>query len=400
MAQRPSHNATGVEQRLGPRPVGLHLATAAMGWGATTWSAALHLMAAQRIDPRVALLASVEAASDRFRRLQVGIRAYRSHPYRRELPSPPTIWRSPGARLLDYSQTRNSQAPAVLIVPSLINRHYVLDLRAEQSFARTLAVAGIRPFMLVWEEAGRGQRYSTIDDCIAGKLGAALGIVRPIARRPVTILGYCLGGLLAVALAERRSADVAALVLMATPWDFHADASFPPGAAIAALAAFEPMLKAEGALSVDALQFLFYWSAPFRVAEKFVRFAEMDPASPAATAFVALEDWVNDGISLPAPIARTLLAEWYGANSPASGAWSVGGAPVRPTAVRQPALVVVPTRDRIVPPAGALALARMLSNAATLTVPFGHIGMVTGAKAPAKVWQPLIDWLNCIDTKA
>jgi len=58
---------------------------------------------------------------------------------------------------------------------------------------------------------------------------------------------------------------------------------------------------------------------------KFLAFARMDPTHPKAAAFVALEDWLNDGVPLAAPVARECLAGWYGANTPATGQWRVAG---------------------------------------------------------------------------
>jgi polyhydroxyalkanoate synthase len=65
----------------------------------------------------------------------------------------PVAWREGALRLLDYG--RGSAGPAVLVVPSLINRYYVLDLLPEQSFLRHLAEAGLRPLVVDWGEPGR-----------------------------------------------------------------------------------------------------------------------------------------------------------------------------------------------------------------------------------------------------
>ena len=62
------------------------------------------------------------------------------------------LWRGGAARLLDYG--RGAAVPAVLIVPSLINRHYILDLLRERSFVRYLAAQGLRPLVLDWGEPG------------------------------------------------------------------------------------------------------------------------------------------------------------------------------------------------------------------------------------------------------
>ena len=77
------------------------------------------------------------------------------------------------------------------------------------------------------------------------------------------------------------------------------------------------------------------------------------PAAERAEDFVALEDWLTDGIPLVANVARECLVGWYGANEPTRGLWRIAARPVDPAAARCPALVVVPAHDRIVPPESA-----------------------------------------------
>ena len=109
---------------------------------------------------------------------------------------------------------------------------------------------------------------------------------------------------------------------------------------------------------------------------------------------MALEDWLNDGVALAAPVARECLAGWYGANAPARGDWRVAGEAVVPGRLRLPAFLAVPSRDRIVPPASAMALAAALPGALVHRAAAGHIGMVAGSTAEAALWRPLQDWIN------
>jgi len=120
----------------------------------------------------------------------------------------------------------------------------------------------------------------------------------------------------------------------------------------------------------------------------------MDQAAAAALDFVALEDWLNDGVPLAAPVARETLGGWYGANTPGRGAWRVAGAVVDPARVTMPTFVAVPGRDRIVPPASALPLARLIPGAVLHQPTAGHIGMTVGPQAQAALWSPLLDWLR------
>ena len=395
--------------RQGPRPLTLQLLNATGVWLSSraglpllrSGSLPLRLDFADRARALKESLAAapsdaLDHALDRELRSRAGtfldgIARYRHHAYRRDLPEPPLLWQDGTTRLLDYGSPDD---PAVLVVPSLINRAYILDLSPETSLLRRLAASGLRPLLLDWGAPEPLERGFGLTDYIAGRLEAAAGIVEDEARGSFGLIGYCMGGLLALALAERRPRSVRALALLATPWGFHAE-RVGHARLLGALA--EPLamaFAALGELPVDVLQALFTAVDPLVALRKFTRFAELAPESGAARHFVAVEDWLNDGVPLALPVARECLAGWYGADLPGRGEWRIAGRPVLPARVKQPALIVVPAQDRIVPPASAAALADALPAAERLTPALGHIGMIVGREAPRQVWQPLTAWLR------
>jgi poly(3-hydroxyalkanoate) synthetase len=315
-----------------------------------------------------------------------GIAAYRRHPYVRDLPDPPTIWAEGETRLLDFG----GAGPTALFVPSLINRAYVLDLAEGRSMLRWLAANGVRPLLLDWGWPGEAERRFTLTDYIAGRLERALAA----AGGPVTLAGYCMGGLLTLAAALRRPEHVTALALLAVPWDFHGTDPERAGAVARMLPMLEPALAFANTMPVDALQLLFALLDPYGIAEKYRGFAGLDQEGERARMFVALEDWLNDGVPLAAPVARECLEGWYGRNTPARLEWRVAGLPVDPSALRVPAFVAVPARDRIVPPESALPLAGLIPDAVAHTPGAGHIGMVAGSTAESALWRPLRDWMR------
>jgi pimeloyl-ACP methyl ester carboxylesterase len=317
-----------------------------------------------------------------------GIAAYRRHPWQRDLADPPTLWQEGGSRLLDFG----GAGPLVLFVPSLVNRAYVLDLAPGHSMLRWLAGQGVHPLLLDWGWPGTAERSFTLTDYVAGRLERALATVGP----GTVLAGYCMGGTLAVAAAQRRPDLVRALALLAAPWDFHAPDPAQARQAAGMLPLLESALGFSQTLSVDLLQVLFTLLDPWGVAEKYRGFARLDPAGERARLFVALEDWLNDGVPLAAPVARECLSGWYGGNTPASGTWRIAGLPVVPAALRLPSFVAVPGRDRIVPPESARPLARLIPGAVLHEPAAGHIGMAAGRNAERVLWQPLRDWLTAL----
>ena len=366
----PRPDLPGPMRRRGPRPLMLHLM--ASGPGPHPPLPAQPGTAPGWADPA----------------LVAGIAAYRRHPWQRTVPDPPALWTEHEARLLDYGQPTGGLP--VLFVPSLINRAYVLDLLPDRSMLRWLAAHGIRPLLLDWGWPGPAARAMTLEAVIAGPLEHAMDALGT----PVVLAGYCMGGLLTLAAALRRPGLVRGLALLATPWDFHAADADLARRMAATLTLLEPSMAATGTLPVDALQALFAMPSPGAVAAKYRAFGRLDQHGDAARDFVALEDWLNDGVPLGAPLAREALGGWYGANTPGRGAWPVAGRAVDPAALAVPAFVAVPQTDRIVPPASALPLARLIPGVVLHQPAAGHIGMVAGPRARDALWRPLLDWLR------
>jgi polyhydroxyalkanoate synthase len=396
-------------RRLAPRPLPAHLASALALWSSSRAGVPLLETASLALDAAGerlhSLLAEIDLRGSRdlaeapgleaARRAQsyfAGLEAYRRHPYRRRNERAPVLWCKGTTRLLDYG--RDAASPVVLLIPSLINRFYILDLLPELSFLRYLAKRGLRPLVIDWGAPGTDERGFDLTDYVARRLDAAFDAALQAAHGPIGVAGYCMGGLLALALALRRRDKTACLALLATPWDFHAG-----GAQLARflglIADFLPFLCDErGTLPVDVIQSLFFMLDPFSAERKFTRFATVDPASEEARNFVALEDWVNDGVPLASAVARDCARSWYGNNDPARGSWQIGGETVDPKRLRRPVLVMVPSRDRIVPPRSAEALAEALRNPTVLRPPLGHIGMMSTARAPTMLWSQIADWLR------
>jgi polyhydroxyalkanoate synthase len=339
----------------------------------------------------------VTAALDRELRRRAGafltgIETYRHHRFHRAPERAPVRWRHGAARLLDYGG--DGAAPVVLIVPSLINRYTILDLVRSRSFVRYLAQQGLRPLLLDWDEPGAAEREYNLSDYIIGPLGDAAAAAVRLAGGPVALCGYCMGGLLALALALLRPAEVACVGLLATPWDFHAGRPAQAQLLGSLVECLPLIVGASDPLPVSVIQGLFMALDPFLAERKFIRFAGLDPAGEAAKSFVALEDWINDGVPLARRVALECARSWYRDNDPARGGWQVAGRPVRPADVTAPTLIVLPSRDKIVPPRSAEPLAAAIPDAKVLRPPFGHIGMMASQQAPDAVWQPIGEWLR------
>lgn len=312
----------------------------------------------------------------RAKRALKGLRRYQEYP-RRPPPAPmPALAERLGAALRDYG----GSGPPVLFVPSLINPPTVLDLSPERSLLRRLAADGHRVLLLDWGWPDASRRTLSVTghvEEILLPLLAGLG-------EPAILVGYCLGG--TMALGAARAGGAKAVAALAAPWRF---AGFPDEARgqLASLWAgarggAEPL----GLLPMEVLQSAFWSLDPARTVAKFEAFAAAEGAK--ADEFVTLEDWANDGPPLAAAAARELFEDFFAADLPGRGLWRVADTPVDPSTLPCPFLNIVSTVDRIVPHESAAAAGERLD------LSLGHVGMVVGSRARHALWDPLSDWLS------
>ena len=413
---KPPTDTDTATARTGPRPLPLHLMTHAstmmssraalpllkngsLSWKPHLAEAAASLSESLRsggADAFSQLEAAIaDEAARRHDSFLAGIDSYRHHRYRRLLTPPPSVWRQGTTSLLDYRLPETAaDALPVLVIPSLINRAYILDLSHKRSVLRYMAAKGLAPFLVDWDAPGPEESGFTLTDYIAGRLEAMLDRVVALTGRKPAVVGYCMGGLLALALAQRRPEAVASLVLLATPFDFVVGRESSAAMMRALKGPLGDMIDAVGSVPVDMLQAMFASLDPGLAGRKFTAFARLPIRSARARDFVALEDWANDGVPLAGPVARECLFGWYGDNDPALGRWLIKDRPVFPEEVTVPTLLLIPHRDRIVPPTSALPLAERIPGAKLMMLSGGHVGMLTGPRAKTEVYGPLVRWMQ------
>lgn len=270
----------------------------------------------------------------------------------------------------------------VLFIPSLINPPSILDISRDRSLIRWLRGRGCHPWLIDWGTPGAKDRDLDVAAHVERFL---LPLIATFAQPPV-LVGYCLGGTLAVAAAARSK--VAGLAAIAAPWHFTGYGDEARAAMAAQWAGIKPTSEALGLVPMEALQAGFWRLDPARTIAKYAAFADLDPRSEAARRFIRLEDWANQGAPLPHAFGRELFEELIAEDRPGQGQWRVAGAIVTPAQCDAPSIEFVATADRIVPAATAIGLSDRRSGGT------GHVGMVVGGRAEQQFWQPLADWIT------
>ena len=310
-----------------------------------------------------------------------GLAAFQHAPRARRGRLAPARYRKGRARLRNYGAPGGGGRP-VILVPSLINPPFILDLAPDVSLMKWLGKQGFHPFLLDWGCPLPADRGLDVTAHVERRL---LPLIAKFDQPPV-LVGYCLGG--TMALAAACAARVAGLALIATPWRFTGFG----GAAREAIADLwrtaQPTCEALGLVPMEVLQAGFWRLDPAKTIAKYEAFGRLVPGGAAAASFVALEDWANAGAPLPYAAGRQLFEDFIAGDLTGTGGWHVARRAVTPAALDCPAIEFVSLNDRIVPAASAADLPDRHDLGA------GHVGMIVGRGARSQLWEPLAHWLN------
>jgi polyhydroxyalkanoate synthase len=314
---------------------------------------------------------------DRRAAILAGLRAYQKAERPARPPEMPVVAQAGRARLRDYG----GSGPPAVFVPSLINPPIILDLAEENSLLRWLSKQGVRPLLVDW---GAPTPHVARQDVAQHVTDLLLPLIDQL-NEPVHLVGYCLGG--TMALAAAMHARLLSLTLIAAPWHYAGFGQARDD--IAQLwATAKPSCETMGLVPVEVLQSGFWRLDPWRTVTKYENFGRLDPDGAEAGAFVALEDWANAGAPLSYGAGRELFEDMIGKDVTGTRVWAVGGEVVDPAKVSAPTLEFVSLHDRVVPAASSARLPnqRLLG--------LGHVGMIVGSRAREQLWEPLAAMLS------
>ena len=303
-----------------------------------------------------------------------GLNRYEQMPRPERPRAKPEIGRVRGACLRDHG----GSGPPAILVPSLINPPRILDLDEQVSLAGAVAAMGRHALLLDWGAAAERKELSVAGH-VEQLLLPLIGELEP----PPALIGYCLGGTMAIAAAN--CIPVERVATLAAPWRFK---RYPQASRDALLAMWRhsrAAAEALGALPMELLQAAFWSLDPERTVKKFAEFGRLEPGSAEAQRFVELEEWANEGEPLPCPAARELIEDMFGEDLPGHGKWVVAGCAVSDR-LNFPTLHLTAERDLIAPPATA-------PEGELAGIASGHVGMIVGS-ARARLHEALEAFLT------
>ena len=296
-------------------------------------------------------------------------------------------------RLLHFPARQRTHARPILMVPSMINRWYVLDLMPGRSLVEYLTQEGFDVAVMDWGEPRPEDRYLRLEEVAGPMVGRALAKTAAASGADrAHLLGYCMGGTLGAMHAAVHPDAMASLTTLAAPVraagilaDWTRSPAFDASALVDAFGNIPwPLLQASFLMLRPTLtpsKLWFLWDRALRGpwTDDFVH------------GFLAKERWANDNVAMPGEVFRAWVDDIYRADALTRGAMVMDGTPVRLQAIDTPLHALTFEDDYIVPMASAEPLVTMAGTTDKLHthLPGGHVGAVVSRGARKHLWPIL-----------
>jgi len=292
-------------------------------------------------------------------------------------------------QLIQYTPTTETvYKTPLLIIPPWINKFYILDLRAKNSFVKWAVEQGFTVFIVSWVNPDEKLTQKSFDDyMIEGPLAALDAIKQATGEREINVIGYCLGGtLLAATLAYmhvKKDTRVKSATFLAAMTDFTEAGELGVFIDEEQLTALEEKMTEKGYLEGSHMAGTFNMLRANDLIWSFVVNNYLMGQDPFP---FDLLYWNADSTRMPAAMHSFYLRKMYQENLLVKpGGIELAGVPIDLTRIKTPAFFLSTKEDHIAPWASTYAATQLLSGPVRFVLAAsGHIAGVVNPPANGK----------------
>ena len=294
-------------------------------------------------------------------------------------------------------EERATSPTPVLLVPPLMVRPYVFDLRPDHSMVRTLRNAGFDVYIVDFGVPDDGDEGVRLDDYVLDYMPACIDAAIAHSQQPqVTLAGYCMGGLFSLLhVATHHDARVKNLVTIGAPIDFTELGVVSLAAKLGARFA-DPVMDRIGNVSSEMINVGFKLIGGPKMLTRYVDLVTNLWDYEYLRSFDSINQWTSDFIPYPKEAFKQMVKDVAAGDKLRRGELTFGGKRADLKAIEQPLLAFAGRSDEIATLASTRAILEHVSSRDKdfREVPGGHIGVLAGSKAASAVWQPMVEWLR------
>lgn len=284
----------------------------------------------------------------------------------------------------------------VLLVMATTNKAYVFDLAPGQSMVEYLLKNGFDVYVIDWEPPKPEERGLDLADYTQDFIPTCVREVQRDSGEPdVSIVGYCMGGVLSLIYAATHAdGPLKNLACLTTPVDWskmgltrvwsderHFDV--------------DRLVDTLGIVPQDVVEASFTMLRPAQKPAGQVRVWEQIWNDEFVKSFRAFERWGNETLPLAGEYFRQTTKELMWANRLYNGDLVVNGRPAKLSNITVPVMSVMAQHDHIVSAEASKPLLELVGSTdkEELVLKGGHVSLIAGPNAVRRMWPALNLWL-------
>ncbi len=276
--------------------------------------------------------------------------------------------------LIQYEpQTKTVYKEPILILPAWIMKYYILDLSAHNSMVNWFVKHGHTVFIVSWRNPDPEDRNLGMDDYYRlGAMAAIDTVSNRLPKRKINLMGYCLGGTLAIITAAAMARDndkrLNSLSLLAAQADFSDAGELMLFISQAEVTFLKNMMWEQGYLDPKQMAGSFQMLRSYDLIwSKMIH----DYMNGTQRGMIDLLAWNADTTRMPSKMHSEYLEKFFLHNDLAEGRFKVEGRSIATENIHIPVFVVSTEKDHVAPWRSVYKLHLMINSRMTFVLADG-----------------------------
>jgi len=299
-----------------------------------------------------------------------------------------------------------SHAAPVLLVPPLAAPAWCFDLRAGCSLAEHLLARGYPTYVVDYGPISFSDRALGLEHWVDEVIPNAIeAVVRDSGRNEIQLVGWCLGGIMALLATAARDLPVRSVAMVSSPFDFTQVRMMGPIRRLASLtggALGTTLYRMLGGAPAPLVSLGFRATALDRYITKPVVLARHMHDRDWIAHSQAVDEYMANMLAYPGRTFGQLYHQFFLENEVAGGKLTLADHEIDLAEIDVPVLTVGGTGDVLAPVDAVHHVASLLPGSPDVrveTAPGGHLGVLTGRSAVRSTWIFLDEFLADYDFK-
>ncbi len=283
----------------------------------------------------------------------------------------------------------------LLIVYSLINRNYILDLLPKVSVIKNLQNQGFDIYATDWGTPAAYDESLSLKTYAEEYIDDAVERIKQITGcEKVSLFGYCWGGLFALIYSALHQDKVKNLILHATPIDIEKEKTVIEKWTSSVNA--DLLVDSWGNVPGWLLNLSFILRNPVETILKYPRYFDQPRTLDEIAQFFAIETWLYDSRPIIGEVYRDIVNQVYKNNLLIKNKMRVDSNTINLKDITVPLLDIVGANDDLVPPSSSKSIIDSIGSVDKnlIEFPTGHVGLCISQMAHEKLWPKVGEWIS------